>query len=199
MITEQTTTPTLGENTELKRYKPSQKEYWKRYGELVQRDGEKCAIPEGPHQGKLEIDHVDGRIDTWILEKQRLLCVHHNRVLQRHSAKTPIQKTERERENEPSSWESKRSLETDEPLELECRRLLAESAMPGAKWIPTVKNMTDRLAKIVGLKQQAVTRFIDRELQPEGFLMTSERIVSDGRRKRTAQILGLKPVQEGQK
>jgi len=100
----------------------------------------------------------------------------------------------KERENTNISWESQRSLESTPTLELECRRLLeeyrTEPFVPGVDhWIPTIKNMADRLRKIVGLTQQPILRWIDSELQPEGFLTITERTISDGRRKRTAQVL----------
>jgi hypothetical protein len=62
--------------TQRGRYRPSPRQYAIRYGQLIQRDGEICAIcKRGPSQGiSLEIDHTDGRIDTWNLDTQRLLC-----------------------------------------------------------------------------------------------------------------------------
>ncbi len=83
------------------------------------------------------------------------------------------------------SWESKRSLELGPALVLECDRLIAESKV-GVTW----KELENRLAKICGCNQQTITKFLERETTPEGRYQTSEKVVSDGRKKRTLQIVG---------
>ncbi len=91
------------------------------------------------------------------------------------------------------SWESSRSLELGPTFDKELRRLLAESKLPGSNWIPTVKNVENRLAKICDCGQAVVGRWIDKEATtPEGDYKLSARTISDGRKKRTAQIIELK-------
>lgn len=92
-----------------------------------------------------------------------------------------------EPEGSEISWEGRRSLELGPAFDLESDRLLAEAGRP-----LTWKELENRLAKIVGCDQQTVTRFLERETTPEGRYETSERVVSDGRKKRTLQFVGIK-------
>lgn len=66
------------------RYRPSPQLYRFTYRSLVERDGESCSICNtGP---PLEIDHIDRRIDTWVLSKLRLACKPCNVSLQNVTA-----------------------------------------------------------------------------------------------------------------
>jgi hypothetical protein len=50
---------------------------------------------------KLEIDHTDGRIDTWVAERQRLLCKADNVRLQSKTASSVIERERRDPWLEP--------------------------------------------------------------------------------------------------
>ncbi len=162
-----------------------------------------CAICGLP--GIEEIDHIDGNPSN--NNAVNLRGVHKacnvaegNKKRKGYTYNSSVLMRKREREidqtiepTRPTSWESSRSLELRPTLELECRRLLMESGkqLDGSFWTPTVRNMEDRLSKILDCDQEVVTKFVNRELQPEGFLAISERTV-EGRKKRTAQILSIK-------
>ncbi len=188
-------TANLGENRQVRRFRPSPALYQFTYSALVHRDGERCRVQAPDCEGRLEIHHQDGRRETWVLEKLRLLCVHHNRVLQRTTSVI-----EREKKEIPElniSYESRRALELGPTFRVELDRILVESgsaehlAAYGYHGV-TVREAQDRLAGILGCDQQTVDRLIRRNSNPlddESHYSLSERTVNDGRKKRTAQFI----------
>lgn len=171
------------------RFKPSKNLYRFTYSVLVDKYGEKCQnCGKAPPEVRLEIDHPDGRRETWVVNKLRLLCRRCNR-LRRHPAKSHERKREYTEERSPEniSYEARRSLELGPTFELELDRLLMES-----EGGITVREAQNRLGKICGCDQQTVGRWLDREATPEGKYVLSERTVTDGRRKRTMQFVGRK-------
>ena len=193
-----TTTANLREKRKSKRFRPSPALYKFTYSVLVARDGERCSLQGPDCEGHLEIHHADGRRETWTLDKLRLLCIHHNRVFQRTTSVI-----ERERKDVPElniSYESRRSLELGPTFRLELERLITESASREHLAAyhyhgVTVKEAEDRLAGICGCDQQVARRWLDRNTLPlddEAPYFLSERTVSDGRKKRTAQFVNRK-------
>ena len=174
-----------------RRFRPSPALYAFTYSALVALYGEKCALCDRkPPDVRLEIDHVDGKRETWKADKLSLKCVHHNRS--KFLAGLPtFDSVIRERENlGNASWEAQRSVELGPTMRLELERLLREMGDAG-KFL-TVIQCQNRIAKICGCDQQTVARFIDRETTEEGDFMLSDRTVSDGRKKRTLQIINWK-------
>jgi len=190
-------TPTLPSGREqiVRRFRPSKALYRFTYSVLVWVYGERCSLcARAPPEIKLEIDHPDGRRDTWVITRLSLRCVRCNRSkfldsIRSESERERIKTSQHREETRNISWESSRSLELEPTFFLELQRILSELE-PG--WLPTVKNVESRLAKICGCTQAPVTRWIDRELQPEGRLVISERTVRDGRKIRTEQIIGFR-------
>jgi hypothetical protein len=190
-----------------KRFRPSPALYKFTHSALVRDNeivygagnGELCALchrkkgeidPETGKPVRIEIDHADGRRETWVLGKLSLRCIRCNRSKFLASLPTMVS-VNRERENLSSaSWEAQRSVELAPTLRLELERLLGEESERGR--VLTVIDAQNRLAKICGCDQQTVARFIDRETTEEGDFVLSERTVNDGRRKRTLQIIGWK-------
>jgi hypothetical protein len=148
------------------------------------------------------IAHKDHNSSNWNPDNIAASCRHCNAVISNKArAENRSVKTARKRENisdfreqretERISWEGRRKLELAPTLELELERILSEPFPTG--WLPTVANVQDRLAVITDADQQTVARWINRQVQPEGCLMLSDRTVTDGRKKRTEQIVSFKP------
>jgi len=134
-----------------------------------------------------ELHHIDGNPGN--NERDNIQGVHKKCNTAEYNRRRSSGMKERiripEAETEQMSYEARRSIELAPTLELELNRLLIEGAV-------TVRDAQNRLAKICGCDQQTVARWIDRETTPEGHYRVSERTVTDGRRKRTLQFLGVK-------
>jgi hypothetical protein len=164
-----------------KRYRPSPSLYRFTYRELAKRDGERCGICGNPPP--LDIDHKDGKKETWELSQLRLLCRACNVTLQNQ---TPSVK-ERERKEVwvDTPYEIRRHVQLEVDFEKALDKILLEGSV-------TVKQAEDRVAKIAGSTQIVVRRWIDREITKEGSYMISEREVKDGRKTRTEQFISRK-------
>jgi len=171
-------------NQRKKRYRPSPAVYRFTYRELVKRDGEICQIcGAGP---PLDIDHVDGDVSTWELEKLRLLCRSCNSGLQGITT-TSVKQREKKEPWPDAPYEIRRHYQLESDFEKTLDSLLDQGPL-------TVKQAEDRIAKITGSTQPVVRRWIDREVTPEGSFALSEKQVSDGRKTRTEQFLSRKRV-----
>jgi hypothetical protein len=166
-----------------KRYRPSPSLYRFTYAELVRRDGELCGICGSPPP--LDIDHRDGKKDTWVLASLRLLCRACNVTLQNSSIPT-VKGGEREKEEWPETYEVRRHIQLEEDFDKALSKLLGEGPL-------TVKDAENRIAKVTGSTQVVVRRWIDRENTPEGTIFLSERQVGDGRKTKTEQFINRKP------
>lgn len=176
-----------------KRFRPSPALYKFTYSALIQKQGgEHCLLCKRTRADKesdnspvkLEIDHVDGRKESWVFDKLSIKCRRCNRS--RFLSALACFGSVNERENTSNaSWEAQRSVELQPALEAELDRLLQEASL-------TVIDAQNRLGKICGCDQQTVARFIDRETTPEGKYILSSRVVSDGRKKRTLQFVSRK-------
>ena len=170
----------------LRRFRPSPSLYRFTYSALVGiQGGEYCFLcKKKPPEVVLEIDHVDGKKESWVLDKLSIKCRRCNRSRFLSELARSVNGNEREKTSN-ASWEAQRSVELQPALLAELDRLLMESAL-------TVIDAQNRLGKICGCDQQTVARFIDRETTPEGKYALSSRVVSDGRKKRTLQFISVK-------
>ena len=166
-----------------RRFRPSPATRRFTYSTLAHLYGEICQVCGiGP---PLEIDHADGRKETWVVEKLRLLCKPCNSSLQNLPA-TSV--NVREREVQPAteiSYESRRSLELGPTFHSELNKLLLAGPL-------TIRDAENRLAKICACDQQTVRRWVDRETTPEGLYELSSRTVKDRRGTKTLQFISFK-------
>jgi len=169
-----------------RRFRPSPMLYQFTYSALIQRQGgEYCFLCKKTRpEVILEIDHVDGKKGSWVLDKLSLKCRRCNRSKFLSALARSVDGNERENTSN-ASWEAQRSVELQPALQAELDRLLMEDSL-------TVIDAQNRLGKICGCDQQTVARFIDRETTPEGKYALSSRVVSDGRKKRTLQFISVK-------
>jgi len=180
---EQITTTTT--NLREKRYRPPPSLYRFTYSALVERDTETCQIcGAGP---PLDIDHQDGRKETWVLSHLRLLCRPCNVSLQFNLTTSVKEREKIEAWPSNIAWEGKRHLQLEVDYESSLDQLLDQGPV-------TVGEAQDRLAYITKSDQQTVARWLKRATTPEGPFTISQRKVSDGRKSRTEQFLSRKRV-----